>query len=59
MKEKIKKVDETDALDILLGMRAIVRPSRPAGRLKQLNKHAKKMRRLHAPLSETDKRNQS
>jgi len=46
MKDKSsnKKAEDLD-LDVLIGSRKILKPLRPVGRLPQLNKRAKKMKR--------------
>ena len=46
MKDKSsnKKTEDLD-LDVLIGSRKILKPLRPVGRLPQLNKRAKKMKR--------------
>lgn len=54
MKEKIRTSDENAVADILFGLRTFAKPVRSFGRLKQLNKHAKKMKRLYSPVTETD-----
>ncbi len=44
---------EDAVMDVLIGTRVFVKPARPVGRLPQLNKHAKKLKRLYKPVSET------
>ena len=59
MKEKAPRSDEGSVEDLLHSLRSQPRQFRPAGRLKQLNKHAKKMKRMHNPFIETDGPSQS
>lgn len=51
--EKIRRNDEESTLDILLGVRVFKKQPRPVGRLGQLNKHAKRLRRYYGQVSET------
>ena len=54
MKKEFRKVEDGSVMDVLLGTRVFLKPARPVGRLKQLNKHSKKLKRLYKPVIETD-----
>lgn len=49
MKDRIRKTEDDSVIDTLSGIRFFRKEQRPMGRLPQLNKNAKKLRRLYNP----------